>query len=431
MYFNNKLGGVHLVKNKKWTENKKIKQLKPPKYIILPMNMHIGAEAQVVVSIGEKVKIGTLIGKKMDFISANIHSSVSGEVTKIEKKQLGNNETTVVVIKNNFKDTTVYDNLCGDSLAQLVESAGIVGMGGAGFPTNVKLALKKNQKIKTLIINAAECEPNVTADRRLIIENTTEFIKGIQKIQKKMHVKKCVIAIEESSHRTIACLKRKVASTRGIQLHILPNHYPQGAEKIVIKAVTDRELPAGKLPIDLSILLLNVSTVFAISQVIHKNKPVIERVVTVSGSPLKSPANFNVRIGTPIEHLIDACGGFKVIPGKLLNGGPMMGKLIYSLDEPVTKTTSLILALHPKESKIEKASNCIRCTSCINVCPINLQPLLIHNAYQKSDIETLKSLGVENCIDCGACTYICPSKINLVQDIRAAKVLVRNGANKR
>lgn len=238
--------------------------------------MHIGAEAQVVVSVSEKVKIGTLIGKKADFISANIHSSVSGEVTKIEQKQIGKNKTNVVVIKNDFKDTTIYDKLCGDSLAQLVEYAGVVGMGGAGFPTNVKLTLNSNQKIKTLIINAAECEPNVTADRRLIIESTTEFIKGIQKIRKQMNIKKCVIAIEESSIKTIALLKKKLASSKNIHLQILPNHYPQGAEKIVIKAVTNRELAPGKLPIDLGVLLLNVSTVFAISQVINESKPLNE-----------------------------------------------------------------------------------------------------------------------------------------------------------
>lgn len=415
-----KLGGVMVQKNKWSTKLETIKVLQAPKQIILPMNMHIGKPAKIVVSIGQKVKIGTLIGEKDGLISANIHSSVSGTVEKIEERTIGNSEVSVVIIKNDFQDTYEVPRLISENIVETIKNNGIVGMGGAGFPTDVKFLLKEHQQIETLIINAAECEPFVTADRRIIIEELNEFIEGIRLIQTSCSIKQYVVAIERSSEEAIQKLKEKI-DEKHIKLAILPNHYPQGGEKIVIKAVLGRELPVGKLPIDLNAGIMNVSTVLATLHALKENRPLIDRVVTVSGTPIKHSQNLRVRIGTPIEHVIEACGGFIESPMKMINGGPMMGKVIQSLDEPVTKTTSLILGLTREEAKIPEEQNCIRCSECINACPVNLQPISISNAYRARDIEETKRLGVLNCIDCGACSYICPSKIDILGDIRAAK----------
>lgn len=415
-----KLGGVLVPKNKWLTQIEAIKDLSAPKSIILPMNMHIGKPAKIVVSVGQEVKIGTVIGEKDGLISANIHSSVSGIVDNIEQRMIGNSEATVVVIKNDFKDTYEQAKSDSKSLVEIIKNSGIVGMGGAGFPTDVKFFLKENQQIETLIVNAVECEPFVTADRRIIIEEMNNFIEGIRMIQELLSIKQCVIAIESSSKEAVQKLEETIDNDR-IKLKILPNYYPQGAEKIVIKAVLGKELPVGKLPIDLNVGIMNVSTVFAVFQALKENRPLVDRVVTISGTPIKNPQNLRVRIGTPIEHVIEACGGFVESPMKMINGGPMMGKVIQSLEEPVTKTTSLILALNQEETTISVEQNCIRCSECVSACPVNLQPISISNAYRAGDIEETKRLGVLNCIDCGACSYICPSKIDLLGDIRAAK----------
>ncbi|MEI5994117.1 electron transport complex subunit RsxC [Candidatus Enterococcus mansonii] len=415
-----KLGGVYVPKNKWLTKLEGIKDIEAPKFIVLPMNMHIGKPAKIVVSVGQKVKIGTLIGEKDGLISANIHSSISGTVEKIEQRVISNREVPVVVIKNDFEDTYELFQPIGENLVEIIKSNGIVGMGGAGFPTDVKFLLKEHQAIDTLIINAVECEPFVTADRRIILESMNEFINGIKLLQETLSIKQCVIAIESSSEEAVHKLKEKIDNHR-IKLAILPNYYPQGAEKIVIKAVLGKELPLGKLPIDLNTAIMNVSTLFAAAQALKENRPLIDRIVTVSGTPIKHPQNIRVKIGTPIEHVIEACGGFVESPMKLINGGPMMGKLIQNLDEPVTKTTSLILALTKEEANVPEEENCIRCSECVNACPVNLQPISISNAYRSGNIEETKRLGVLNCIDCGACSYICPSKIDILGDIRAAK----------
>lgn len=415
-----KLGGVMVPKNKWLTKLESIKDLSAPKKICLPMNMHLGKPAKIIVSVGQKVKIGTLIGEKDGLISANIHSSVSGIVEKIEQRIIGVNEVPVVVINNDFNDTYEIPQSGSKNLVEALKNNGIVGMGGAGFPTDVKFLLKEHQQVETLIINAVECEPFVTADRRIIIEQINDFMEGINRLQEILTIKQCVIAIERSSEEAIRNLEAKLDNER-IKLHILPNHYPQGAEKIVIKAVLGKELPAGKLPIDLNVGIMNVSTVLATGHALKENRPLIDRVVTVSGTPIKQPQNLRIRIGTPIEHVIEACGGFIDSPMKLINGGPMMGKVIQSLDEPVTKTTSLILALTREEAAIPKEQNCIRCSECVNVCPVNLQPISISNAYRAGDLEEAERLGVMSCIDCGACSYICPSKIDILGDIRAAK----------
>ncbi|MCA5014166.1 MULTISPECIES: electron transport complex subunit RsxC [unclassified Enterococcus] len=415
-----KRGCVKIVKNKRLTELSMIQDLKAPEKVILPMNMHIGKPARVIVTIGESVKIGTLIGAKDGAISANIHSSVSGTVEKIEQRVIGNIKTTVVVIRNDFKDTYEIPQSEPEDVVSALKDNGIVGMGGAGFPTDVKFFLKEQQYVETLIINAVECEPFVTADRRIILEYTKAIIEGITLFQEMLSIKQCVIAIGQSSTEAIAHLQSKIEN-HCIDLKIVPSKYPQGAEKLVIKTVTGKELPKGKLPIDLNVVIINVSTLLGSFYAFKENLPLTERIITVSGHSIKHPQNLRVRIGTPIDHVIEGCGGFIESPAKLINGGPMMGKMIQNLNEPVTKTTSLVLALTSAEVNSGRTQNCIRCSECINTCPVNLQPISISHAYRSGNVSEMKRLGVLNCIDCGACSYICPSKIDILDDIRAAK----------
>ena len=322
--------------------------------------------------------------------------------------------TEVVIIENDFSDRMELLHTKNKVLHNIVANAGIVGMGGAGFPTDLKLLPKEEQKIHTLIINAAECEPSITSDRRLLIEDTEQMILDTYQIPKAR------IAIEKSSVQVIEHLHKHLIDPR-IQLHILGNLYPQGAEKLVIKHVLSQEIPKGKLPFDVGVITLNVATIHSIFSAALKQVASFERVVTVSGTPIKEVKNLRVRIGTPVEELIDACGGFVSSPLKVLNGGPMMGKLIQSLDEPVTKTTNLILALSAAEAMIPKEQKCIKCSECVNACPIGLHPILISQAYRHQDLQTAEQLGALNCLECGACSFICPSKINLLKDIRAVK----------
>ncbi|MFL0440813.1 electron transport complex subunit RsxC [Enterococcus pernyi] len=408
-----RLNGVYLDKNKH-TAQQAIEKLTPPKKIILPMSMHLGKPAKVVVEVGDKVAIGTLIGEKDGPISANVHSSVAGVVKKIENRMVNHRSTEVVIIENDFSDRMELLHTKNKVLHNIVANAGIVGMGGAGFPTDLKLLPKEEQKIHTLIINAAECEPSITSDRRLLIEDTEQMILDTYKIPKAR------IAIEKSSVQVIEHLHKHLIDPR-IQLHILGNLYPQGAEKLVIKHVLSQEIPKSKLPFDVGVITLNVATIHSILSAALKQVASFERVVTVSGTPIKEGKNLRVRIGTPVEELIDACGGFVSSPLKVLNGGPMMGKLIQSLDEPVTKTTNLILALSAAEAMIPKEQKCIKCSECVNACPIGLHPILISQAYRHQDLQTAEQLGALNCLECGACSFICPSKINLLKDIRAVK----------
>ncbi|QCJ56630.1 electron transport complex subunit RsxC [Enterococcus mundtii] len=408
-----RLNGVYLDKNKH-TAQQAIEKLTPPKKIILPMSMHLGKPAKVVVEVGDKVAIGTLIVEKDGPISANVHSSVAGVVKKIENRMVNHRSTEVVIIENDFSDRMELLHTKNKVLHNIVANAGIVGMGGAGFPTDLKLLPKEEQKIHTLIINAAECEPSITSDRRLLIEDTEQMILDTYQIPKAR------IAIEKSSVQVIEHLHKHLIDPR-IQLHILGNLYPQGAEKLVIKHVLSQEIPKSKLPFDVGVITLNVATIHSILSAALKQVASFERVVTVSGTPIKEGKNLRVRIGTPVEELIDACGGFVSSPLKVLNGGPMMGKLIQSLDEPVTKTTNLILALSAAEAMIPKEQKCIKCSECVNACPIGLHPILISQAYRHQDLQTAEQLGALNCLECGACSFICPSKINLLKDIRAVK----------
>lgn len=410
--------GAIISKEKRYTENIVIEDMKAPAFIVLPMNMHIGKEAEIVAKEGQLVKIGTLIGKKSAFISANIHSSISGKVIKIEKRTIYGNETNCVIIQNDYKEDVELIKETENQLMLATANAGIVGMGGAGFPTEVKLIQEEHTPIKHLIVNAAECEPYGTADRRIIIEETRKLIAGIQLLKKHFGEVETSIAIESSSTEAVRILS---SISKDLSVVLLPESYPQGAEKVIIESVMGEQVPAGKLPKDVGAVVINISTVYAIYQAMIEKKCLTERIVTVTGSPISEPKNIRVKIGTTIEHVIDNCGGFSQSPEKLINGGPMMGKLVRNLNEPVTKTTSLILALSAKELNTGDEQNCIRCSSCITTCPVNLQPVLISQAFRENNLALAEKLGALQCIDCGGCSYVCPSKIHLLADIKQAK----------
>lgn len=421
-----KTSGVHVPKNKLLTEDKAIEYATVPKTLYFPMDMHIGKPADIVVMIGDKVKIGTLIGRKSGMISANIHSSISGRVRSIETRKILGKMSTVVVIDNDFKDQWILtDNgiECNsrEQFLEKIKATGIVGLGGATFPTDVKLNAPDNKEFKHLIINVAECEPFATADRRLILEHLNEIINSIEIIASFLKIDEIYIAVEKNSSTAIDSLEKKILHYPKIKLTELPNNYPQGAEKTLTKSVLGKEIPAGKLPIDIGTLIINAATVYSIYQAVFKNQPLIERIVTVSGSPVNQQKNLLVRIGTPIQSIIEDCGNFSDPVGKLLNGGPMMGRIIDNLNEPITKGTSLILALSQQEAQVSKETNCIKCSQCINICPINLQPILISQAYQKGNLNEAENLGALNCIDCGACSFICPSRIDILGNIKAVK----------
>ncbi|MDE1548081.1 electron transport complex subunit RsxC [Jeotgalibaca caeni] len=413
------------------TEHLPIETAKVPDVLIFPLGMHIGAPAEAVVDVGDQVKMGTLIGKGKDGISANIISSVSGEVIAISERDTMNGPGTCIVIRNDHKDTKevpLYEKketLSADEKLEIIRKAGIVGMGGATFPTAVKASPNPKKPIDTIILNGAECELYSTSDHRLMIEHAEEIIKGARVVQEILKAKRIYIALEDDTPDCEAALEAAIEDHSDIEMIVLPTMYPQGAEKVLIEKITGREVPAGGLPADVRVFLMNVGTSHAIHEAVNHGLPLVERVTTVSGDPVAKAKNLRVRIGTPINALIEECEGFVSPPGKLLHGGPMMGKPLASAEVPVTKGTAAITFLHPEETEREEQTDCIRCSECINVCPVNLQPILISNAYERGDIEESERLGAMDCIECGNCSFICPSKIPLLDNIRGAKAAIK------
>lgn len=431
MKLKNKRQGAYTEERKSRTEKKAIIEAPLSETMIYPMNMHIGKPAEPIVEVGDAVKMGQLIAQKQGFVSANIYSSVSGTVEAIEERPSMHGPHLAIVIKNDFKDTsssplhTKNDALTSQDKLSLIEQAGIVGMGGATFPTHVKLSPPRGKSIDTLIINGAECETYSTADHRLMIESADEIIAGVKELLSLFPIKQTFIAIESNVHDSVFALKQAIGDDERIQVKELETIYPQGAEKRLIKTLVNREVPSGGLPLDVHTIVANVSTVRAAYLAIQQGIPLLDRVTTVTGEPIKDPQNFRVRIGTPIQVLIDACGGFVEKTGKMLHGGPMMGKPITSGQVPITKGTSVISFLPKEEVKVDERTPCIKCAECLNVCPVNLQPILISNAYEQGDIDEAERLGAMDCIDCGNCSYICPANIPLLDNIRQAKTEIK------
>ncbi|MFH1398106.1 MAG: electron transport complex subunit RsxC [Candidatus Omnitrophota bacterium] len=424
---------VRLTENKDRTKNITTQPAPSPSKVYIPLSQHIGKPCLPLVKIGEEVTLGQKIADVQAQVYAPIHSSVSGTVIDIKNwphPTLGRSQA--IVIENNFKDLSdtkapghqdtghrapsLLDQLTPQQIRDIIFEAGIVGMGGAGFPTHIKLNPPK--QIETLIINAAECEPYLSADYSLMIEKTQEILLGIELTAKCLGVKNMYIAIEDNKPEAI---DKFTAHSSQFTVKVLKSAYPQGSEKQLIKNILGKEIPRNKLPFDLGVIIQNIATVFAIYEAVYLKKPLYERVITVTGSCLTSPKNILTRIGTPIKNLIDFCVPVKEKPAKIIIGGPMMGITQYTDTVPAIKTTSGVILLNEKEAKPYEEDFCIRCGACIRECPMGLMPCLINLASEKQLWEQTKLNGALDCIECGICSFVCPANRNLVQSIKRAK----------
>ena len=426
-------GGIHPhegVNGKSANAGNAIKELAAPARVVIPLQQHIGAPARAVVKKGDHVLMGQVIGEAGGFVSVPVHSSVSGKVVDVQPcLQANGTETLAVVIDNDYKDEWVElkpaehpETMSAQELQTIVRNAGIVGMGGATFPTAVKLTPPKDKTIEKLIINGAECEPYLTADHRLMLEKPAEIIDGVRLIMLALDIREAVIGVEDNKPDAIAALTKAAGATDGITVRALPVQYPQGGEKQLIYAITRRKVPTGALPAEVGCAVCNVATVYAIQQAVREGKPLVQRVTTVGGL-VNNPANFLVRIGTPVENLLDACGGLQSGAKKLISGGPMMGMAIARTDIPVTKGSSGILALG-RESLLPPESACIRCGRCLRACPMQLLPNKLDALVRRDMFDEAEKFGVMNCLECGACTYACPAKRALTQSCRMGKKVI-------
>jgi len=428
-------GGIHPQENKISSEEK-IKKLPLPDCVSVLVSQHIGLPASPLVKSNDEVKVGELIAKSSGFISANIHSPVSGKVLKIDDvMDASGYKRKAIIIKvegdqwgegiDTSETLNKHIQLSAEEIKNKVLACGIVGLGGATFPSHVKLSIPKGKKCEYVIINGVECEPYLTSDHRLMLEKGEEIIIGIKILLKALNVEKAIIGIENNKINAIDHLRNLSKDSNEIQVQPLKVQYPQGGEKQLVKALVNREIPPPPgLPIDVGCVILNVGTTFAIYEAVQKNKPLLQRVITVTGKSLAKKSNLLVRIGTPIKHLIDALGGEPENIGKIISGGPMMGKALSSRDTPVTKGTSGILILPNTETKRKKTENCIRCARCVEVCPLGLEPYLLSAISRKSFFEKAEKENIVNCIECGCCSYICPSSRPLLDYIRLGKSTV-------
>ncbi len=419
-------GGVHVPYNKV-TRKTPIEVIPPSKKMVFPLSQHIGAPCKSLVKVGDNVTVGQKIADSDSFVCAPIHSSVSGKVVSIgEYPHPTQNVSQAIVIENDFLDTSSdglgvpaenINSLSTEQLVAIIREAGITGMGGASFPTHAKLLSALKDNIDALIINAAECEPYLSNDNRLLLENTDEIIEGIQILKKIFGIKVAYIGIESNKPRAIKKLNRATYK-KGIKVEVLKAKYPQGGEKQLIKSVCNRIVPAGKLPSSVGCCVLNVDTVAAVYRAVFHGTPVMRRIVTVAGDGVEKAGNYNVRLGTPFAHILEYCG-LDDATKKIVMGGPMMGTAQYSLDAPVIKGTSGLLCF--KEIEQDLDVNCIRCGSCVSVCPMRLTPNYITLYARLKNFDECEKLNVADCIECGCCAFTCPAKIPLVQYVRLAK----------
>lgn len=429
-----RIGGIHPPENK-LSAGKKITAIAAPKQVIIPLGQHIGAPAVAVVKKGDPVKVGTLIAKAGGFVSANIHSSVSGKVNKIDS----------ALDASGYKRPAIYIDVEGDEWEETIDrsetvvkectlsskeiidkiaAAGIVGLGGATFPTQVKLMPPPGNKAEIVIINAVECEPYLTSDHSLMMEKGEQILVGVSLLMKAVNVTRAVVGIENNKPDAIAHMQKLATGFKGIEIMPLKVQYPQGGEKQLIDAVIRRQVKSGALPISAGAVVQNVGTAYAVYEAVQKNKPLVERVVTVTGKAVSNPSNFLARIGTPIQVLIDAAGGVPEDTGKIIGGGPMMGKALISPEVPVTKGSSGVLLLKKEESKRKPVQDCIRCAKCVSACPMGLNPafLVRSTLYKRWDLA--EEDHIQDCIECGSCSYTCPANRPLLDNIRVGKAKV-------
>lgn len=425
-------GGIHPNEGKEYTNNKKIEKMEAGQEVVFLMKQHIGAPSTPVVKPKDDVKVGDLIGEATGYVSANIISSVSGKVKKIEKRQdASGHYQDAVVVENDGLYTTSYikhenniEELSFEEKIEKVKAAGIVGLGGAGFPTHVKLNVKDRNKIEYVIVNGAECEPYLTSDVRLMLERPLEIIEGL-KIMLSLYPKAIgYIGIEDNKPDAIKLISELCANESRIEVKPLKTKYPQGGERMLIKALTGRMLHSKMLPLDVGCIVDNVATVIAIGNAIKFDLPLTTTVMTLTGEGMNSPCNVEVPIGTDFEYILETHGGLKEDTVKVISGGPMMGISLISLHVPAIKTSSALLAFSHDEVAMNEPSACIRCGRCVDACPSQLIPQKLYLASLKNDMNTFIKLNGLECIECGCCSYVCPAKRNMTQAFRKCKSMI-------
>lgn len=428
------IGGIHPSDCKEYSKDSAIERFPIPEVVTIPLAQHIGAPAVACVAKGDRVLVGQVIATAGGFVSSPIHSSVSGVVKSVDMTAdaQGNLKPSVTIAVegdewvesiDRSKEIAKNINLTPQEIVAKISEMGIVGMGGATFPTHVKLSIPAGKKAECLIINAVECEPYLTADYRVMLELGDRLLVGARILAKAIGVDKIYIGVENNKPDAIAHLEKLAGAYLEVEIVPLKMRYPQGGEKQLIAAVTGREVPSGGLPIDVGAVVQNVGTALAVYEAVAKNKPLFERVVTVTGSTLKEPKNLLVRIGTPMSALIEYCGGMEGV-GKVIAGGPMMGRAVSNVDAPVTKGTSGVLLMPTEESLRQKEGACIRCAKCVEACPMGLEPYLLSKLTQNGDFEELERHYIADCIECGCCTFSCPSYLPLLDWVRIGKAEV-------
>ena len=431
-------GGVH-VSHHKNTAEMPVVRIAPPKKIVLPMQQHIGAPCEPKVKVGDTVSVGQIVGDTDKFVSAPIHSSVSGTVVAVGDVNLPSGVVTKGVTIESDGEMRQYEGIkppvveTREDFIKAVRESGLVGLGGAGFPASVKLTPNPKQKLTTLVVNGAECEPYITVDYRECLENSKNIIGGIQLLQKWLEIPNVIIAIEDNKPQAFKALQAIAGEFKvkdNVKLMTLKSVYPQGAEKMMVQSATGRRVPPGKLPADVGCVVMNVASAAFIGRYMRTGRPLVSRSMTVDGSAIKEPKNVRVPIGTSIQEIIDFCGGFKEEPEKILSGGPMMGMAVFSTDVPMIKSNNAILAFAKGDAELKTERDCIRCGRCAAACPMSLMPTLIERYAKIGDVDSLNRIGINVCMECGSCAYSCPAGKPLVQYMRLAKSVVREAAKK-
>ena len=432
-------GGVGVSHNKN-TAEMPVERMPIPEKVVISMQQHIGVPCTPIVKVGDEVAVGQKIGDSDKFVSAPIHATVSGKVTAVGDIKLANGIITKGVTIESDGEMRLYEGITPPvvtnkkELCAAVRESGLVGLGGAGFPTHVKLNIPEDKEIDTLIINAAECEPYITVDYRECIENAENVLKGVEILKDILGFKQVVIAIEDNKPKVFEIMKeiadRDNDKGDAIKLMTLKSRYPQGAEKMMVLSATGRKVPPGKLPSDVGCVVMNVASTAFIARYLETGKPLVSRSITVDGSAVRNPKNLRVPIGTSFADIVDYCGGFKTEPKKIISGGPMMGIAICDIDAPICKQNNALLALDEKDAAFKTERDCIRCGKCVDVCPMSLMPTLIERFARVKDAEKLTSYNTMVCMECGSCAFACPSGRPLVQYMRLAKQVLREESAK-
>ena len=424
-----KLHGVHVPHHKN-TQDMAAVRMACPASVTIPMSMHIGAPAKPIVKVGDSVQLGQRIADAGGFVSAPIHASVSGKVKKIDNILASNGRMVPAVTIEADGLQTPWEGLkapeitSSEDFLKAVSDSGVVGLGGAGFPTAVKLTVKELSKIEAVIVNGAECEPYITSDTRTMLDEGELVLEGAKLLQKYLQVKRIIFGIEDNKPKCIAHIRNLISGESGMEVHSLPAMYPQGGEKVLIYHTTGRIVPEGKLPLDAGAIVINCTTLAAIARYVITGMPLVEKCLTVDGSAVKAPKNVIAPIGASMADVFEFCGGFSCEPKKVLYGGPMMGISVPDLNQPVLKNTNAIIALNERDARVPEPTACIKCGRCISHCPLRLMPADIETAFELGRIEDLVALKVNLCMECGCCSFICPARRPLVQTNKLAKAKI-------